>query len=238
MTDDWDDIKKLRGIQIETTSWCNRSCVFCPNSVIPKDREMLMRWDVIECLVGELRRIGFKNRVHLYGNGEPLSDPRFREILVYVRKELPENHLFISTNGDYLSGTEQIRELMGLGLDELHVSHYDDRNHRLADEAIPGVHHFGVGTLGLEFYNRGGHVKIGSLMNHRNCWWAWGKAYVNYRGDWCLCCSDWKGETVWGNVMDKPLDEIWDGEQFRHYRQTHATGRGKQDLPFCNQCNR
>lgn len=232
------DIKNLAAVLIETTSFCNRKCGFCPNSRILKTRDMLMPWETILRTVGELKRVGYRGRVHLYGNGEPLSDDRFREILIRVRMELPENHLFISTNGDYLNKPDDIRDLMTWGLDELHISHYDEKNWHLTREAIAGVHHFGMGTLRLEFYNRGGHVPVRSITDHDRCWWAWGKAYINYRGEWCLCCSDWKGEVVWGNVNEKPLDEIWNSKRFRQCRETHATGRGKKELPLCDKCNR
>lgn len=228
----------MLSIQIETTSFCNRRCVFCPNSVIPKSPDMLMEWKTIHRVVAELQRLRYQGRVHLYGNGEPLADPRFPEILQFVRTCLPENYLFISTNGDLAAGDRTLSRLLELGLNEIHVSHYDESNRHLMDRELPGVHHFGLGTLGLEFYNRAGHVKVGSVMDHRNCWWAYGKAYINFKGDWCLCCSDWQGEVVWGNVNEQPMDAIWDDARFRRYRETHATGRGKQDLPFCNKCNR
>lgn len=232
------DIGTLKSIQIETTSWCNRKCVFCPNSTIEKTRDMQMSWDTIKVIVEGLARMKYGGRVHLYGNGEPLSDPRIIEIIRYARKELPDTHLFISTNGDLASGDRSLKNLLEAGLSEVHVSHYDDKNHHLADEVLPGVHHFGLGVLGLEFYNRGGNVKVPSVSNHKRCWWAWGKAYINWKGDWCLCCSDWKGELVFGNVHDRSLTSIWNDDRYQNYRQAHLTGSGKENLTLCNQCNR
>ena len=232
------ELLAVQAVLIELTSWCNRSCTFCPNSTIEKSPDMLMPEETILRTVGELKRIGYRGRVHLYGNGEPLSDHRFFDLLPVIRKALPGNHLFISTNGDYLNRPDDLEHLRRLGLDEIHVSHYDDRNGHLANREIPGVHHFGLGVLALEFYNRGGHVNVGSVANHRSCWWAYGKMYINYRGDVCLCCSDWEGRVVWGNINREPIESIWNNEEYRNCREMHMTGRGKEFQPLCNKCNR
>jgi 2-deoxy-scyllo-inosamine dehydrogenase (SAM-dependent) len=54
-------------IAIETSSWCNRRCAFCPNSVSPRSKsEEFMPLDLIEKVLNDLAAIGYRKRVELY----------------------------------------------------------------------------------------------------------------------------------------------------------------------------
>jgi len=88
------------------------------------------------------------------------------------------------------------------------------------------------------FYNRGGLVDVASTpVQHKYCEWIFNKIYINYKGDLLLCCSDYEFEVVMGNINEQNLDEIFNCDLYREYRQTHIAGESKT-MPLCNKCNR
>jgi radical SAM protein with 4Fe4S-binding SPASM domain len=59
---------------------------------------------------------------------------------------------------------------------------------------------------------------------------------IRWDGNIAGCCDDWRGVYKCGNVMQTPLDEIWNGPAFdamRHYLIVGARG----NLEPCNGCN-
>ncbi|MEL6207982.1 MAG: SPASM domain-containing protein, partial [Pseudomonadota bacterium] len=56
-----------------------------------------------------------------------------------------------------------------------------------------------------------------------------------YTGDVVLCCCDWRGEVVFGNIMVEDLDTILQGDLARSYRDHLA--RKDRSLPLCRSCD-
>lgn len=46
---------------------------------------------------------------------------------------------------------------------------------------------------------------------------------VMVNGDVTLCCNDAEGRRVFGNVFEKPIDEIWNGPLLQEHRKIYAT---------------
>jgi radical SAM protein with 4Fe4S-binding SPASM domain len=132
-----------------------------------------------------------------------------------------------------------LKELLDAGVTWMGVSHYDDSNKHLYNLSTkyPMVTHTNVGTLRQTFYNRAGHVDVSCISPLKECNWVHEKAYINYMGDVILCCSDYKYEVVFGNVMNKSFGEIYNSDFYNQYREMHKSGRGKE-MPLCVNCNR
>ncbi|MCH7673566.1 radical SAM protein [candidate division KSB1 bacterium] len=45
------------------------------------------------------------------------------------------------------------------------------------------------------------------------------RAWILWNGDMVLCCVDWERTQVFGNIHEKSIKEIWNGEGYRKYRQ-------------------
>jgi len=224
----------LEQVQIQTIDYCNRKCQWCPNSKMEKDPATLMPVEVFKKILDDFT--GFQGKFHLYLMGEPLCDPRLPELVAMVRERFQDNTIFISTNGDLLTAELLVR-LFDAGLSCIGISHYDQKNDhllRLKDERIT---HTTLNDLRLAFYNRAGLVNVGCIERLPKCGWLWSKAYINYRGDVVLCCSDYYYEVVFGNVMDEPFKVIWNSDRFNEYREAHLEGRGKE-MHLCQTCNR
>jgi radical SAM protein with 4Fe4S-binding SPASM domain len=229
---------KPESIQIQTIDYCNRKCQWCPNSKMEKSHSNMMSGEIFFKILTDLKDIDYQGKFHLYLMGEPLTDDGIVIAVRTVRRMFPENIIYIGTNGDYLD-VDMMESLIDAGITWVGVSHYDDSNNHLYDLSLqyPMLVNTNVGTLRQTFYNRAGHVDISCISPTKECDWVKDKAYVNYRGEVILCCSDYNYEVVFGNVMDKSFNEIYNSEHYNEYRKMHKSGRGKK-MPLCINCNR
>lgn len=196
-----------------------------------------MPMDVYEKLLDDLKSANYVSRLHLYLMAEPLCDPRITDLIGMARERFPENAIFITSNGDALNGPESLKRLFDAGLTTLLISDYD-KNGKLDYASVhPRVAILSKEQLEKDYYNRGGHVDVNSANQYDMCTWVFDKAYINYRGDVILCCSDYEYSVVFGNIMDQHIIEIYSSEKYRQYRKAHIRGDGKK-MPLCNHCNR
>ena len=111
-------------IEVETTSFCNRTCSFCPNSFIDRRSERLAMpeptWDAI---VTGLREVRFEGTFVWSRYSEPLSERRILERVREVRAAAPVCRIALNTNGDYLDDT-YLQELCEAGVDRVMIDLY------------------------------------------------------------------------------------------------------------------
>ena len=226
-------------IQIGTIDYCNRKCPWCPESYLDKKPDQLMDMDTYKHILNDLSECKYNGRLHLYLMGEPLCDPRIREMISMARKQFPDNIIFLSTNGDKLNGLESVKSLIDSGLTWLAISDYDgqERFQKYVTEFYPHVTITSMEALKPTFYNRGGKIDVESTYKMSACEWVFSKAYINYKGEVILCCSDYEYEVVFGSMLEKSFKDIYNSKDYRLYRKAHMTGRGKE-LPLCDKCNR
>ncbi len=121
-------------IQIQTVSWCNRSCAFCPSGKFPVDKTF-MSLEVYHRVIDQLRALNFNGRISPYLMNESLLDKRLSELIAYARQQCPESWIAINTNGDALSEPLAAR-LFEAGLNCLNVNAYDDVSQYAAHMAL------------------------------------------------------------------------------------------------------
>jgi hypothetical protein len=120
-------------IEVETHSYCNRRCDYCPNVV--GDRigpNVRMKPAIWQKLLTGLAEVGYDGAFVLNSYNEPLYD---RDILTRISEAhaaLPKAQLMIYTNGDYLS-PGFVDELAEAGLGYLHVSIHLKRGETFSD---------------------------------------------------------------------------------------------------------
>jgi MoaA/NifB/PqqE/SkfB family radical SAM enzyme len=110
-------------IQIQTVSWCNRSCAFCPSGKFPVAKAF-MRVEVYHRIIDQLQDLQFAGRISPYLMNESLLDRRLPDLIAYTREHCPESWIAINTNGDALS-ENLICRLFDAGLNSLDVNAYD-----------------------------------------------------------------------------------------------------------------
>jgi MoaA/NifB/PqqE/SkfB family radical SAM enzyme len=104
-------------------------------------------------------------------------------------------------------------------------------------EAVVGLEAFreryGLPVELKDATTRAGLVDVESLGapapagGFRACQRPFIKAYVLYNGDVVLCNCDWRRSTVFGNVMHRPLAELWHDAWLMEVRREHLRGRLK-----------
>jgi radical SAM protein with 4Fe4S-binding SPASM domain len=67
------------------------------------------------------------------------------------------------------------------------------------------------------------------------CFRPFHQLYVHYNGNVVLCCCDWKGEVVFGNINDQSLGEIFDSQLARAYR-TKLKNKDRH-MKLCDVCD-
>lgn len=110
-------------IQIQTVSWCNRSCAFCPSGKFPVDR-VFMPLAVYHRIIKQLQGLNYTGRISPYLMNESLLDKRLPDLIASTREHCPASWIAINTNGDALSDTLLAR-LFDAGLNSLDVNAYD-----------------------------------------------------------------------------------------------------------------
>jgi radical SAM protein with 4Fe4S-binding SPASM domain len=126
MSNDISNFKKdLHLIEIELFSFCNRTCWFCPNSVIDRrSKNIEMSEKTYLSILEQLRDIEFNGEITYSRYNEPLSQKElFLKRIAQARELLPNCKLKTNTNGDYLT-QEYIKFLHAAGLNELFIQQY------------------------------------------------------------------------------------------------------------------
>ena len=119
----------ITDVHIEISSYCNRSCVYCPVHFLSrKNKGDKMQWEVFEKCIGELAEIGYEGTLWFCLFNEPLYDrPFLFKVLDYINHYLPKCCMKIVTNGDYLT-KDYLQELDRRRVKEVTVSvHYNGR---------------------------------------------------------------------------------------------------------------
>ena len=70
----------LRLVAIETTSFCNRRCAYCPNTTVGRPVGW-MPIPVFGRIIDSLAELGFSGELNPHGYGEPLADARLPELI-------------------------------------------------------------------------------------------------------------------------------------------------------------
>lgn len=109
---------------LEITSDCNRKCVFCPVAYNTRPVEA-MPLTTVELACDQLKQLRYRGRVELYIYNEPLKQRAvLYDALAAFKQRCPTVTVMIATNGDYLKGADDIRDLRARGLRALILNAY------------------------------------------------------------------------------------------------------------------
>lgn len=195
-----------------------------------------------------------KFRLHFAGRGEPALHPEFAEILEYAihRRDTDMPHLWIkvSTNGSridkYYDLYKQLDNVNFSVYDECPISFEEAKKRypdiRISDRTTEHVFanpkRFRIlnnrgGSVPDENINRNsykGHPKYGKI-----CHKPFNMIYVNWDGDYVLCCNDWRKTGHFTNIHDVPMKEFWNTDpDLMAYRTELMNGRRTFDP--CKTC--
>ncbi len=127
--------KSIFLVEIETFSFCNRKCWFCPNAVIDRvSNNIYLDSELYKKILLDLQSIDYGRTVSYGRYNEPLADNIILERISLARKLLPKARLHISTNGDYLTRT-LLSKVYNAGLRNISIQVYLDNGRSYSDMA-------------------------------------------------------------------------------------------------------
>lgn len=228
-------------IAIETTSWCNRKCEYCPNSKYKREKKTL-DFTLVKKVAKQLGDIDYDGAVFLHLFNEPLLDKRLSSIITCIREECQKAKIAISSNGDILT-TTMMRELLEAGLDKMFVTQYDGRIKENVERVQQYITEKNCGCLHVRVQNvfnnnRGGSLdfmKVDQPLKEV-CYRPDRMLTINSDGKVVICCNDYHGQEIMGDVNKEKLLDIWNNEQFRHFRR-HLRRKDRTVSPLCRSCN-
>lgn len=121
--------QNLKLIEIEISSFCNRTCWFCPNSIIDrKSKNIELQEELFLKCIDNLAEINYAGMLNFHRFNETLANKELiLKRLRQARSKLPKATLGIFSNGDYLN-REYLDALADAGASFLLVSYYGTKN--------------------------------------------------------------------------------------------------------------
>lgn len=115
----------VRLVEIETHAKCNRTCTFCPNSIVERRfNNTLTNAEMLQRLFQELGAIDYAGQIKVARYSEPLANAEYLcQQLAIARTLVPHAQLAIVTNTDYLTPA-LLDQLWSAGLDVVYMSIY------------------------------------------------------------------------------------------------------------------
>lgn len=112
----------VQRVEIETHSYCNRRCDYCPNSAGDRltDNKQMPEAMFMK-VMADLGEIDFRGVIVMQSYNEPLADRIILDRIRQARATVPNATTKIYTNGDYLT-PEYMDDLEKAGLQEMHIS--------------------------------------------------------------------------------------------------------------------
>ncbi len=244
-------------VQIETISFCNGECKFCPfNRHVDPRGKNFMSEDVFNKIVSDLKDVNYSGIISMHGNTEPLLNKKIVEYVGRVRKSLPNAFIALWTNGTALDW--QAHEgLFVNGLNHMNINNYSDENVWLksvadfleefkkskwsTDNRV--TVHAGISPITMVLGNQGGIAPnklagddFKTLEGHV-CHTPLCEMQFNWRGDSYSCTWDGYYSEVLGNVKNASVKEIWYSEKYREYRRAIAVVGQRKKYAACAKCD-
>ena len=114
--------RNVQRVEVETHSYCNRRCGYCPNVVGDRLGPNIRMADALFArILHDLADVQFRGALVLSHYNEPLSDRFILTRIAQARAALPKAQILIYTNGDYLD-VELVDALAEAGLSYMHIS--------------------------------------------------------------------------------------------------------------------
>ena len=246
------EIPIFRKIDIETHSYCNRTCDFCSDYIYPRQFMKEMDKGVFSKIIDELVELGYDRYIFLFRYNEPLSNlPNINRCAAEVRKKLPKVKIGINTNGDYYrkggrDGTEMADMIQkDIDADYLTIMDYDDKFEEFWDEDEDG----GVRTMKFDsignMCDRGGTLKGKGYFDDpyntdelrtEACYEPERVLAIDYLGNITFCCNfrienPAHKDFIFGNIEDISIVEAYN--RATEFRESVAKSIFPDPCKYC-----
>lgn len=233
-------------IQIETISYCNRSCDYCPVSLIPKEKMKLMPEETFYKLIDELDELGFTGTIGTAVLCEPLMDKRTIKLFAYARNKLPGSKIHLATNGDLLT-KKKIIELLDKSFSTIRITNHEKEFNDEKYLWLKNTKYYNRVTV-LHMHKLDGFLDWAGVIKNKNfskniyyrksCPYSV-KTVIDYKGNVLLCCNDAyfariDDRSEKNNINKHKFYDIW--KQSFDTRLKLTTGNHCNEIDICNKC--
>lgn len=235
-------------IEINPTELCNLKCSFCPRSQGYPNSNLNVSEETCLEIRKQLDVSGYNNKVSITGRGEPTLTKNFKRILYILLENKPMYDVYMNTNGKKLDDLQDMFHLfwrINLDIYDVDVNVYQHAVEKYREWNNIDVRHrpdTGAGYIeynkkcGAKFSNRGG--VLGTNNNKSPCGFLFNKIYINWNGDYNLCCDDWHHQMVLSNIHEQDIVEyVNNNKTLKYYRDMHMSGK-RDCLHICGGCDR
>jgi len=263
MTRDEALLQYLVRVDLDLTGLCNRQCTFCPRSATATPAypniNKHMSFETLDIVLNELRKIKFKGFLELAGRGESTLHKNFTEVV----KKCSEGKtwkLRLTTNGYRI---DKWWDELSPYFDGLILNSYDSKeeyeerkikylklpNHTLVEhfhkpdglsiEEInklpPTKNNMNTAYMIYVFNNRAGYFS--DKVKNFTCWHPMRQIFINYDGDYQMCCNDWLHKITIGNVHERSLINMYCRDEKLHTIRNHLVNGNRSAILPCSKCD-
>lgn len=252
-------IPLFQRLVIESHSYCNRSCWFCPRTYdrsgayrdsAGRNVRHEMPTERILDLLDQAATLGFEGLVAFHFYGEALFDPRCVELAWEAKKRKMKPYLH--TNADAMKTDRALRRQVADGFERIIVGLYDHET----DEALEDTKRDWLARLpdvDVRFSTIGrGSTRSMAVpralvpvntrirtpdLTYTNapCSRPLVRMLIRYDGEVCNCCEDAQGEFGLGNANERSLADLWFGR--RHVEVVNDLRDGRREKhSLCTRC--
>ena len=232
-------------VTIDTTTYCNLRCKFCPNSKYTRGllkNKKNMEINLYKKIIDDLSQLNYRGKILPFFYGEPLSDNRLPDLILYTRKKLPKSKIQVNSNG-FLMTISLYKKLIKNGVDIFHVTQYSNKmppnmkklfdylKTRPKKENKISYRKF---AEDFALYNRGGNIDIPKKWGKPFCTYPTTFLTIDVDGNVILCCNDYQSSVKFGNLKKETIMEVWEKPFYKKVRRNIR--RNIFFLPVCKKC--
>ncbi len=155
-------------VNIETSTYCNRSCLYCPIANHPR-QNVYMPDHIFKKVLADLQSIQYSSTISLSLYNEPLADSSFYSRVEQTRTCCPGSFVKFNSNGDYLT-KPALDRLVDIGVNAIFITLHPPAGAEYADE--DRIRHFHAFFSKLKIDGQ-----INSIVHLKNI-----VSDINYRG--------------------------------------------------------
>jgi radical SAM protein with 4Fe4S-binding SPASM domain len=230
-------IPLFTNLEIEISSSCNLKCATCPNKN-NKRKSAKLPTDLIYSIILELGKLGYDGVFSPHFYNEPLLDPRLYDILPFVKENVPNSKTWLFTNFTLMTN-ELYCKLYDI-VDEIWVTTHEPVVRRAVEELLPHLPEDKLSKLktgsimDTELWNRGGSLTEfdDKLQPVKTCMFPERYMTIDAYGNVHLCCNDYSGKAIFGNIFENSFLDIWYSEDYSRARRRASVA----EHPLCRNC--
>lgn len=127
--------KNVDNVNLETSSYCNRKCNYCPVSEYGRNFKSFIDKKLFKNIITSLKKINYSRSFSLNLYNEPLADKNFGLYLKYIKKNLPLSVIQTNSNGDFMD-IDVLSRLEECGLNKIKVSLHMPKNKKYCQDYL------------------------------------------------------------------------------------------------------